>query len=71
MNYDEILSAEYRFGPDGYRERFAPTIRLTITPKPESESKPIHINLKVFRKKDAQEIVETVDTVLSKTEGSA
>ena len=60
IGLDEIRSSKYLIGPERYLDRFLPLVRLRIDPKETSEVRPFSINLKVFRKGDAQQIVDAV-----------
>lgn len=59
----EIEKAEVKVGVFRYRDRFKPTVRLEIVPKPSSGREPIVIGLKLFAEHDVNRLFDALGVV--------
>ena len=62
LTFSEINKAEIKIGVFKYTDRFKPTVRLELKPKPGVKKLPIIINLKVFSENDMKKLLNILDS---------
>ena len=60
ISLSEIEKAEVKVGVFRYLDRFKPTVRLEIVPKPSSGREPIVIGLKLFAEQDVNRLFDAL-----------
>ncbi len=63
ISLSEIEKAEVKVGVFRYRDRFKPTVRLEVVPKPSSGREPIVIGLKLFAEHDVNRLFDALGVV--------
>ena len=53
----DIGRAQIRIGVSSYTDRFRPTARLVLEPRPESNSRPVSVNMGVFSKQSIDQVL--------------
>jgi hypothetical protein len=62
LTFSEIDKAEIKIGVFKYTDRFKPTVRLELKPKPGVKKLPLIINLKVFPANDLKKVFTILDS---------
>jgi hypothetical protein len=63
ISLSEIEKAEVKVGVFRYRDRFKPTVRLEVVPRPSSGREPIVIGLKLFAERDVNRLFDALGVV--------